>query len=79
VAQWSWQEFQDLEEFQAVRDGEVKPSAGEEVQGPGWELAEAEGSFPLPGPIWSLHPPPVEAEVACIEEEGGCNPADSLS
>ena len=27
----------NLEEFQAVRDGEVKPSAGEEVQGPGWE------------------------------------------
>ena len=27
----------DLEEFQAVRDGEVKQSAGGEGQGPGWE------------------------------------------
>ena len=27
----------DLEEFQAARGGEVKPFAGEEGQGPGWE------------------------------------------
>jgi len=79
VAQWSWQEFQDLEEFQAARGGEVKPFAGEEGQGPGSELAEEEGSSPLPGPIWSPHPPPVAAEVVCIGEEGGCTPADSLS
>jgi len=79
VAQWSWQEFQDLEEFQAVQVGEVKPSAGEEGQGPGWQLAEAGGSFPWLGPIWSPHLPPVEGVVACIGEEGGCSPADSLS
>jgi len=74
----SWLEFQDL---QAVQDGEEKLSAGEEdqQQGPGWELVEVEGSSPLPGPIWSPHPPPVGGEGVCIVGEEGCTPADSLS
>ena len=32
----------DLEEFQAVRGGEVKPSAGGEVQGQGWEPGQTD-------------------------------------
>jgi len=76
----SWQGCQDLKESQAAQGDEEKLFVvGPGGQGPEWGLVEAEGFFPLRGPIWSPRPPPEEGEGACMTEEAGCTRAGSLS